>query len=197
MTGVFYVPFGNMGVERTPNESAHKVKSGETLEKNILPPLLPGFELATFGSRVLRSTNKLFRLPQALSLSLSLSYVRQEQSTLTLKYFLKNCVCTTYRFRLFDFLHANLCVQFFVFNSHLWRAHSQITNFEKFNYTPSFTRYSTCIRLMSTQIRQTIYRQACAQQSDCLKKHRLSGCLISKRAPVLSKLSSGNSRTSS
>ena len=133
----------------------------------------------------------------SLSLSLSLSYVRQEQSTLTLKYFLKNCVCTAYRFRLFDFLHANLCVQFFVFNSHLWRAHSQITNFEKFNYTPSFTRYSTCIRLMSTQIRQTIYRQACAQQSDCLKKHRLSGCLISKRAPVLSKLSSGNSRTSS
>ena len=29
-----------------------------TLEKNILPPRLPGFELATFRSRVRRSTNK-------------------------------------------------------------------------------------------------------------------------------------------
>ena len=30
MTGVFYVPLGNTGVERTPNkESAHKVDSGE------------------------------------------------------------------------------------------------------------------------------------------------------------------------
>ena len=31
-------------------------------EKKILPPLLPGFELATFQSRVRRSTNKLSRL---------------------------------------------------------------------------------------------------------------------------------------
>ena len=34
-----------------------------TLEKKILPPLLPGFELATFRSRVRRSTN----LPLALT----------------------------------------------------------------------------------------------------------------------------------
>ena len=35
-----------------------------TLEKKTLPPLLPGFELATFRSRVRRSTNKLSRLPR-------------------------------------------------------------------------------------------------------------------------------------
>ena len=35
-----------------------------TLEKKILPQLLPGFELATFRSRVQRSTKKLFGLPR-------------------------------------------------------------------------------------------------------------------------------------
>ena len=39
-------------MERTPNKSQH-VKL--TLEKKILPPLLPGLELATFRSRVRRS----------------------------------------------------------------------------------------------------------------------------------------------
>ena len=33
------------------------------MEKKILPPLLPGFELATFRSRVRRFANKLPRLP--------------------------------------------------------------------------------------------------------------------------------------
>ena len=41
--------YGNMGVEQTPNKSQH---TKLTLEKKILPPLLPGFELATFRSRV-------------------------------------------------------------------------------------------------------------------------------------------------
>ena len=40
---------GNTGVERTPNNSQH---TKLTLEKKILPPPLPGFELATFRSRV-------------------------------------------------------------------------------------------------------------------------------------------------
>ena len=39
-------------MERTPNKSQH---TKLTLEKKILPPLLPGFELATFRSRVGRS----------------------------------------------------------------------------------------------------------------------------------------------
>ena len=42
MTGVFYVPLRNTGVERTPSESQH---TKFTLEKKILPPLLPGFKL--------------------------------------------------------------------------------------------------------------------------------------------------------
>ena len=40
---------GNTGVEWTPNKSQH---TKWTLEKNILPLLLPGFELATFRSWV-------------------------------------------------------------------------------------------------------------------------------------------------
>ena len=50
---------GNTGVERTPNKSQH---TKLTLEKKIVPPLLPGFELATFQSQVRRSTNKLYRV---------------------------------------------------------------------------------------------------------------------------------------
>ena len=46
------------GVERTPNKSQH---TKLTLEKKILSPLLSGFELATFQSRVRRS-NTLSRL---------------------------------------------------------------------------------------------------------------------------------------
>ena len=49
---------GNTGMERTPNKSQHTTL---TLEKKILPPLLPRFERATFGLRVRRSTNKLSR----------------------------------------------------------------------------------------------------------------------------------------
>ena len=39
-------------MERTPNNSQHRKL---TLEKKNLPPLLPGFELATFRSRVRHS----------------------------------------------------------------------------------------------------------------------------------------------
>ena len=47
---------GNTGVAQTQNKSQH---SKLTPEKKILPPLLPGFELATFQSRVRLFTNKL------------------------------------------------------------------------------------------------------------------------------------------
>ena len=47
---------GNIGVERPPNESKH---TKITLEKKLHSPLVPGFELATFRSRVRRSTNTL------------------------------------------------------------------------------------------------------------------------------------------
>ena len=49
MAGVFCVPLLNTGVERTPNKSQH---TKLTLENIILLPLLPGFELAIFRSRV-------------------------------------------------------------------------------------------------------------------------------------------------
>ena len=43
------------GMERTPNKSQH---TKLILEKNILLPLLPGFELATFRSRLRRSNQQ-------------------------------------------------------------------------------------------------------------------------------------------
>ena len=49
------------GVERTPNKSQH---TKLTPEKKILPPLLPGFELATFRSRVRRSNQQAISAPQ-------------------------------------------------------------------------------------------------------------------------------------
>ena len=77
---------GNTCVERTPNKSRH---TKLTLEKKIFPPLLPGFELATFRSRVRccnqqavptlptscpDSTNKLSRLYQQAVPTLPTSY---------------------------------------------------------------------------------------------------------------------------
>ena len=61
MTDVLYVSLRQHGVERTPKKSQHAKLS---LEKKILPLLLPGLELATFPSRVQRSTNKLSRIPE-------------------------------------------------------------------------------------------------------------------------------------
>ena len=48
-------------MERTPNKSPHRKL---TLDKKILPPLLPGFEQATLRPRVRRSTSKLSWLPK-------------------------------------------------------------------------------------------------------------------------------------
>ena len=47
-TGCFMCHCGDTGVERTPNKSHYTELS---LEKKILPPFLPGFELASFRSR--------------------------------------------------------------------------------------------------------------------------------------------------
>ena len=55
MTGVFYVPLRyHGGGTDTEKELAHKVDSGE----EILPLLLPGFELATFQSQVWHSNQQ-------------------------------------------------------------------------------------------------------------------------------------------
>ena len=50
-----------IAVTRVWNEHRTRVTTKLTPEKKILPPHLPGFELATFRSRVLRSANKLTR----------------------------------------------------------------------------------------------------------------------------------------
>ena len=50
--GSFTCHCSNTGVERTPTKSQH---TKFTLEKKILPMLLPGFELTTFQSRVQHS----------------------------------------------------------------------------------------------------------------------------------------------
>ena len=44
--------------------------STQTLEKKILPPLLPGFKLTTFQSEVGHFTNKLSQPPQLEQLTL-------------------------------------------------------------------------------------------------------------------------------
>ena len=58
--GCFMCHCGNMGVERAPNRSQY---TKLTLEKKLLPPLLPGFELATFRSRVRSSYQRAIPAP--------------------------------------------------------------------------------------------------------------------------------------
>ena len=60
---------GNTGVDRTPNTSQHIMLN---LEKKIFPSPLPGFELATFRSRVRRSTREL-AIPAPGSMSIDSS----------------------------------------------------------------------------------------------------------------------------
>ena len=57
--GYFTCHCGNTGVERTPKSQHTKL----TLKKKILLPLLPGFELATFRSRVRRSNELAIQAP--------------------------------------------------------------------------------------------------------------------------------------
>ena len=61
--GPFTCHCGNTGVERTPNNSQH---TKLTLEKKILSPLLPGFELAAFRSRVRRSNQQAIPAPHGV-----------------------------------------------------------------------------------------------------------------------------------
>ena len=58
--GSFTCHRGNTGVERTPNKSQHRKL---TLEKKILQLHLPGFELATFRSRVWHSCQQAIPAP--------------------------------------------------------------------------------------------------------------------------------------
>ena len=58
--GLFTCHCGSTGVKRTPIKSQH---TKLTLQKKILPPLLPGFELATFRSRVRRSYQQAIPAP--------------------------------------------------------------------------------------------------------------------------------------
>ena len=51
---------GGTEVERTPNKSQH---TKLTLDEKILPPLLPGYEVATFRSRVRRSNQQAIPAP--------------------------------------------------------------------------------------------------------------------------------------
>ena len=59
--GSFTCYCGNTGVERIPKKSQHR-KS--TLENKILPPVLQGFEPATFQSRVRRSNHWAIPAPE-------------------------------------------------------------------------------------------------------------------------------------
>ena len=67
---------GNTGVERTPNKSQH---TKLTLEKTILLPLLPGFELATFRSGGRRFTVRISRLPNVTSSQTGMSLLQAGQ----------------------------------------------------------------------------------------------------------------------
>ena len=55
------------GLEQTSNKSQH---TKLTLEKKIFPPLLSRFELASFGSWIQRSANKLFQCPYSQCVTL-------------------------------------------------------------------------------------------------------------------------------
>ena len=71
--GLFTCHCGNTGVEWTPNKSQH---TKLTLEKKIFPPLLPGFELATFRSRVRRSNQQAIPAPLGKMYSRKRTYER-------------------------------------------------------------------------------------------------------------------------
>ena len=78
MTGFsFTCHCDNTGMEWTPNKSQH---TKFTQEKKILPPLLPGFELITFRSRVRCSNQQAIPVPvfydKAFNLSLFCVFIR-------------------------------------------------------------------------------------------------------------------------
>ena len=73
--GSFTCHCGNTGVERTPNKSKH---TKLTREKKILQPLLPGFELATFRSRV--------RRPYPLQTTVNIRSISLLQTTVNIQF---------------------------------------------------------------------------------------------------------------
>ena len=77
------------GVERTPNTSKH---TKLTPEKKILPPLLPGFELATFRSRVRRSNQQAIPVAYKQVLSPVLLFSATREVTATRFFFFFNMV---------------------------------------------------------------------------------------------------------
>ena len=76
--GLLRATDGKTGVERTPNKSQH---TKLTPEKNNFPQLPPGFELATFRSRVRCSTNKLSGFTE-MTASPKWKYHRDENVTI-------------------------------------------------------------------------------------------------------------------
>ena len=82
MTGVFYVPLRKYGGGTDTDKSQH---TNLTLEKKILPPLLPGFELATFRSRVRRSNQQAIPAPTSTHVFLALTLVTWQNSSSYLK----------------------------------------------------------------------------------------------------------------
>ena len=84
---------GGGGVDRTLNKSQHTKLA---LEKKILPPLLPGFELATFRSRVRRSNQQAIPvifvpLPDVTCVSMCVSVCVRARVSLDLSLYM--CVC--------------------------------------------------------------------------------------------------------
>ena len=70
--GSFMCHCGNTGVEQKMNKSQH---TKLTLEKKILPPLLQGFKLATFWSRVRHSLKQAIPAPRGLTVSTEITKI--------------------------------------------------------------------------------------------------------------------------
>ena len=83
LPGSFTCHCGNTGVEQTLNRNQH---TKLTLEKEILPPLLPGFKFTTFRSRVRRSKQQAMSYIYAHYPVSQVFYVLDMQSTPYLKF---------------------------------------------------------------------------------------------------------------
>ena len=104
--GYFTCYCGNTGMERTPNKSQHRKLP---LEKKILPPLLPGFELAIFRLRVRRSNQLSYPAHYTTPcyiLHITLRYTTSHYATITLHSIVYTATihCTTLHFLTFHTL---------------------------------------------------------------------------------------------
>ena len=133
LTGSFTCHCGNTGVEREPNKSQH---TNLTLEKKILPPLLPVFELATFRSRVRRSTNKLFRiLPD-----IPHTFLSDPRSTCIFSHW--GCLLCLSAYAVEIKIHSRLLIVIFVI---LWCASYSALRSE------TWSAYSVCAEILSVE----------------------------------------------